>query len=307
MLMRPWGLTDLPDLSGKTAVVTGATSGIGFETAKVLAQRGAQVWLACRDTVKARLAAERMETQGAALPVEVVPLDLASLDSIRQCAEKLREQLPRLDLLINNAGVMVPPYSLTQEGFELQFGTNHLGHFALTGLLISLLRTTRNARIITVSSGVHHFGTLNFEDLQSQRNYHPGRAYAQSKLANLLFTYELQRRLQSAGSETLAVAAHPGWARTELQRHVRSNFLVRWIFKLAERALSQDSRSGALPTLRAAADPRVTPGDFYGPDGILQSKGPPVRVNSNTASRNRAWQQRLWQVSEELTGVAYLD
>lgn len=304
--MRPWGLTDLPDLSGKKAVVTGATSGIGFETAKVLAQRGAEVWLACRDPIKARLAAERIETQGAALPVHVVALDLASIESVRRCAEVLRQQIPQLDLLINNAGVMAPPYSLTQEGFELQFGTNHLGHFALTGHLISLLRTTRNARIVTVSSGVHHFGTMNFEDLQSRRAYHPGRAYAQSKLANLLFTYELQRRLQSAGSETLALAAHPGWARTDLQRHVKNNVLTRWLFRLAQRFLSQDARGGAMPTLRAAADLRVSPGDFYGPDGFLQGKGNPVRVNSNTASRNRAWQQRLWQISEELTGVSYL-
>ncbi|MBX3168388.1 MAG: SDR family oxidoreductase [Candidatus Eremiobacteraeota bacterium] len=305
--MRAWGLTHLPDLSGKKAVVTGATSGIGFETAKVLAQRGAEVWLACRDPIKARLAAERLETQGAALPIRVVALDLASLQSVRECAESLRRQLPRLDLLINNAGVMVPPYSLTREGFELQFGTNHLGHFALTGQLISLLRTTRNARIVTVSSVVHHFGTMNFDDLHWQRGYHPVRAYAQSKLANLLFTYELQRRLQTAGSETLAVAAHPGWARTELLRHVQSNVLVGWLFKLAQRFLSQDARGGALPGLRAAADPRVAPGDFYGPDGFLQSKGAPVRVNSSTASRNRAWQQRLWQISEELTGVRYLD
>lgn len=305
--MKPWGLTHMPDLSGKKAVVTGATSGIGFETAKVLAQKGAEVWLACRDPIQARLAAERMETQGAALPVRVVQLDLASLQSVRECAQELRRQLARLDLLINNAGVMVPPYSLTQDGFELQIGTNHLGHFALTGHLISLLRTTRNARIVTVSSGVHHFGTMNFEDLHSQRSYQPGRAYAQSKLANLLFTYELQRRLQAAGSETLAVAAHPGWARTELQRHVKGNLLVGWFFKIAQRFLSQDARGGALPTLRAASDPRVSPGDFFGPDGFLQSKGAPVRVNSSTSSRNRAWQQRLWQISEELTGVSYLD
>lgn len=304
--MKPWSLTHLPEMAGKTAVITGATSGIGFETAKVLAQRGAQVWLACRDTVKARLAAERIEAQGAARPVQVVALDLASLQSVRQCAESLRQQLPHLDILINNAGVMVPPYSLTQEGFELQFGTNHLGHFALTGHLISLLRTTRNARIVTVSSVAHHFGAMKFEDLQSRRGYSPGKAYAQSKLANLLFTYELQRRLQAAGSETLALAAHPGWARTELQRHVNSNVILRWLFKIAERFLSQDARGGALPTLRAAADPRVSPGDFYGPDGFLQSKGAPVRVNSNSASRNRAWQQELWKVSQELTGVAYL-
>ena len=305
--MRPWGASDVPELTGKYAVITGATSGIGFEAAKVLAQRGAQVWLACRNLVKARLAAERIEAQGSALPVEVVQLDLASLHSVRECAEELRRRIPSLDIPINNAGVMVPPYSLTQEGFELQLGTNHLGHFALTGHLIGLLVTTCNARVVTISSGTHHFGTMNFDDLQSQRHYHAPRAYAQSKLANLLFTYELQRRLQARGFTTLALAAHPGWARTELQRHVKTNPIVRWFYGALQRLFSQDARMGSLPTLRAAAEPRVHPGDYYGPSGFLQAKGAPVRVNSNSASRNRAWQQRLWKISEELTGVSYLD
>lgn len=297
----------MPDLTGKTAVVTGATSGIGFEAALALSQRGAQVWLACRDQVKARLAAERIEAQGASLPVELVPLDLADLQSVRECSLQLRQRLPRLDLLINNAGVMLPPYSLTRDGFELQFGTNHLGHFALTGHLLSLLSTTRNARIINVSSIAHHFGSIHFEDLQSRHRYRAGQAYAQSKLANLLFTYELQRRLQNAGSETLAVACHPGWARTELQRHVETSGIRGWLFRQAERFFSQDARAGALPTLRAATDARVTPGDFYGPGGLFQAKGAPVRVNSSTASRDRPSQQRLWKVSEQLTGLSYLD
>ncbi|MFN8606455.1 MAG: oxidoreductase [Vulcanimicrobiota bacterium] len=304
--MRPWGATDMPDMSGKVALITGASSGIGFEAAKALAQRGAQVWLACRDQVKARLAAERIETQGSALPVELLRLDLASLQSIQDSAYELRQRVARLDLLINNAGVMVPPYGLTQDGFELQFGTNHLGHFALTGHLISLLRTTRNARIVTVSSGAHHLGTINFDDLQSRQGYHRGRAYAQSKLANLLFTYELQRRLHNAGCDTLAVACHPGWARTELARHVTGNPVSNWLLRLGQKLFSQDARAGALPTLRAATDPRVAPGDYYGPRGFLQFRGAPVCVNSNSASRDRNWQLRLWEISEELTGVSYL-
>lgn len=305
--MKSWNAGDVPELTGKSAVITGATSGIGFETAKVLAQRGAQVWLACRDLVKARLAAERIEAQGSALPVQVVQLDLASLQSVRECAQELRRQLPGLDILINNAGVMVPPYALTKEGFELQFGTNHLGHFALTGHLLELLVNTRSARVVTVSSGAHHFGTMNFDDLQSQRHYRAGRAYAQSKLANLLFTYELQRRLQGRGFTTLALAAHPGWARTELQRHVKSHPFIRWFFHAIERVFSQDARMGSLPTLRAATEPGVNPGEFYGPNGFLQGRGAPVPVKSNAASRNRAWQQQLWQISQELTGVSYLD
>lgn len=295
-----WSLADIPDQTGVTAVVTGSTSGIGYEAARVLAERGATVLLACRNLEKARQVAAHMKGR-----VEVVELDLGSLRSVDRAAHEIMERCPRLELLINNAGVMVPPYGLTRDGFELQFGTNHLGHFALTGRLYERLVATPKSRIVNVASLAHNWGRIQFDDLQWSKRYSRGRAYAQSKLANLLFTYHLQRRLLSAGSTTLSLAAHPGWSRTELQRHTRGNPIVDWIHWLLAKLFSQDQLMGALPTLRAALDPAAAPYDYYGPAGFMQLKGPPVRVTSNATSYDRELQRKLWEISEHLTGVHY--
>jgi NAD(P)-dependent dehydrogenase (short-subunit alcohol dehydrogenase family) len=216
---RRWTEADVPQQRGRTAVITGANSGIGFEAARVLAQRGARVVLACRDLVRGDAAAARVREAAPDATVDVVRLDLASLASVREAARRLGDEYPRIDLLINNAGLMIPPYGRTEDGFESQIGTNHLGHFALTGLLLDRIRDVPGSRVVTVSSNGHRMGRIDFEDLQSERRYRAMAAYAQSKLANLLFTYELQRRLARSGAETVAVAAHPGTASTDLTRH----------------------------------------------------------------------------------------
>jgi NAD(P)-dependent dehydrogenase (short-subunit alcohol dehydrogenase family) len=260
----------------------------------VLAGHGATVVLGCRDASAA-----------ARIGGDVLRLDLASLASIRAAANEFHERYDRLDLLINNAGLMIPPYGLTTDGFELQFGVNHLGHFALTGLLLDLLTATPRSRIVTVSSNGHRRAGIDFDNLQSEHGYDAMTAYARSKLANLLFTYELQRRLAETG--TIAVAAHPGAARTGLMRHspLLFRFVVsrrtKWVFSW----LIQDERDGALPSLRAATDPAVRGGEYYGPDGWKEFTGQPVRVRSSAASHDPATQARLWAVSERLTGVTY--
>jgi NAD(P)-dependent dehydrogenase (short-subunit alcohol dehydrogenase family) len=294
-----WTEADIPDQGARTVVVTGANTGLGFETARALARRGATVVLACRDLDKATLAAARIGT-GA---VRTLRLDLASLDSVREAAGELRSRYGRLDLLINNAGLMMPPYGRTADGFELQFGTNHLGHFALTGLVLDLLLAAPGSRIVMVSSMGHRMGVMNFEDLQFERGYNRIASYGRSKLANLLFTYELQRRLDEAGAGTIAVAAHPGTSRTELGRHQTGamGFLARPI----EHLIGQDARMGSLPTLRAAVDPGVRGGEYYGPDGLFEMHGYPKRVASNARSHDAAVQRRLWQESERLTGVTF--
>jgi NAD(P)-dependent dehydrogenase (short-subunit alcohol dehydrogenase family) len=300
-------LADVGDQSGRTAVITGANSGIGFEAALALAGHGAAVVLACRDIGKANSAADRINAATPAARAETVRLDLASLASVRQAAAEISERFGRLDLLINNAGLMMPPYGLTEDGFELQFGTNHLGHFALTGLLIGCLLEVPGSRVVTVSSNVHRTGSINFGDLNSERGYRRTAAYGQSKLANLLFTYELQRRLAAAGAQTIAVAAHPGTARTDLGRHSPPWVSVAMSPRL--RAFSfwyaQDSAMGALPTLRAATDQAASGGDYYGPRGPMEFTGTPVRVKSSARSRDAAVQRRLWAESEKLTGVSY--
>jgi len=286
-----WTSVDIPDQTGRVALVTGANSGIGRETAEVLASKGATVVRACRNPHR--------------VPGETLRLDLADLAAVRAAAAEFAERYDRLDLLINNAGVMIPPYSRTRDGFELQFGTNHLGHFALTGLLLDRLLATDGSRVVTVSSNGHRRGVINFADLQSEHGYHPMTAYAQSKLANLLFTFELQRRL--AGTGTIAVAAHPGAARTGLTRHSPLLFRVvvsrrtAWAF----RWLIQDERAGALPTLRAAIDPSAAGGDYFGPGGWKEFTGPAVRVVAEPHAHDAEAQRRLWRESERLTGVTY--
>ncbi len=239
--------------------------------------------------------------------VQTAELDLASLESVRAAAADLSGRFPRLDLLINNAGVMMPPYSLTKDGFELQFGTNHLGHFALTGLLMNSLLAAPGSRVVTVSSNGHRAGRMNFADLQSARHYQKMAAYGRSKLANLMFTYELQRRLSAAGADTIALAAHPGTARTELTRHMSglSQGAMDPRFGALNSWWVQDAKMGALPILRAATDPAAIGGTYYGPAGFMQLTGYPVVVTSSGRSQNKEAQRRLWVESEQLTGVTY--
>ncbi len=293
-----WTEQDIPDQSGRVAIVTGANTGLGFETARMLAERGATVVLAVRNVEKGRQAAGRISGD-----VAVQALDLTSLDSIRSAAADLRATYPRIDLLINNAGVMYTPPQRTADGFELQFGTNHLGHFALTGLLLDRLLPVPGSRVVTVSSTGHRIrAAIHFDDLQWERSYSRVGAYGQSKLANLLFTYELQRRLAPYGT-TIAVAAHPGVSNTELARNTPAplRLPITWLAPL----LTQDADMGALPTLRAATDPAVTGGQYYGPGNRGEISGYPKLVTSSPASHDQAVQQRLWTVSEELTGVTF--
>ena len=291
-----WTEADVPDQSGRVAIVTGANSGIGYEAAAALARRGAAVILACRNTTTAGAAADRM---GGSTAVE--QLDLSSLSSVRDFAERIHANHPKVDLLVNNAGVMWTPRSTTAEGFELQFGTNHLGHFALTGLLLDLLLPVAGSRVVTVSSYAHKTGRIHFDDLQLERGYGRHRAYAQSKLANLMFTYELQRRLSSAATTTtIAVAAHPGLAATELTRHTPA--IAAYFYA---RVISQNPARGALPTLRAATDPSVLGGQYYGPGRLLGTRGYPKLARSSRQSHDTALQRRPWTVSEQLTGVTF--
>ena len=289
-----WTVTDIPDQSGRTAVVTGANSGLGIATVRALAGAGAHVVLAVRDPKRGEAAASGVHGS-----VEVRRLDLADLASVREFAAGWRGGL---DLLINNAGVMNIPESATKDGFETQFGTNHLGHFALTNLLLPHITD----RVVTVSSGAHKMPgspRINFDNLNLTGEYTPIKAYSQSKLANLLFTLELQRRLTESGSSVRALAAHPGWAATNLQSHDASA-LRGALMRLGNRIMAQDSEAGALPTLFAAV--RDLPGASYvGPDGLGEMRGTPTLVGRSHAASDPATARRLWSVSEELTGVTY--
>jgi len=300
--MTKWTAIDIPDQTGRTAVITGANTGLGFETAAALAARGARVVLAVRNLDKGKQAATGISAAAPGAQVELQELDLTSLDSVRSAAAQLRSDHDRIDLLINNAGVMYTPKSNTKDGFELQFGTNHLGHFALTGLLLDRLLPVAGSRVVTVSSIGHRIrAAIHFDDLQWERRYGRVAAYGQSKLANLLFTYELQRRLAPGGT-TVALAAHPGGSATELTRNLPRLLAV--AVPLVE-PLFQSAEQGALPTLRAATDPGARGGQYYGPDGFGETRGYPKVVASSAQSHDADLQRRLWAVSEELTGVVY--
>jgi NAD(P)-dependent dehydrogenase (short-subunit alcohol dehydrogenase family) len=292
----------IPDQHGRIAVITGANSGIGLEAAQGLAHAGGRVIMACRDTAKGNAAAEtiRRATPGAEL--EVAKLDLASLDSVRAFAERYPHD--RLDLLINNAGVMASPHRKTADGFELQFATNHLGHFALTGLLLDRLLGTPEARVVTVSSTAHKFGRINFDDLQGERSYHRWRAYGQSKLANLLFTFELERRLRATDADLLSVAAHPGYSATNLQFAATPSRIERLGSVVLNRVYAQSAERGALPTLYAATA-EIPGGSFVGPDGFQEMRGNPKVVKATRAARDPETARRLWEASEQLTGVRF--
>ncbi|MDO0913732.1 oxidoreductase [Streptomyces sp. DT2A-34] len=291
---QTWDAASLPDLVGRTAVVTGANSGIGLRAADALARAGAHVVFAVRDPERGRAAAATVNGS-----TEVRRLDLADLSSVREFADAWRGR--PLDLLINNAGVMMVPQQRTADSFEMQFGTNHLGHFALTNLLLPYVTD----RVVTVSSGAHRWGDarIRFEDLDFSSDYNPQRAYAQSKLANLLFTLELQRRLAEAGSSVRALAAHPGYAATNLQSHA-ANPVMRGFMKIGNRFFAQDDKAGALPTLYAAT--QDLPGASYvGPDGLGEMRGAPTLVGRTAAASDAGVARRLWTVSEELTGVRW--
>jgi len=304
-----WTEEHVPDQQGRRFVVTGANSGLGFEAVRVLAGRGAHVVMACRDGEKAEraLAQLRQELPGASL--EVAALDLASLDSVRAFAAHLLARQGSLDVLCNNAGVMAIPRRTTRDNFEMQLGTNHLGHFALTGLLLPALLRTPGSRVVTVSSMAHRGGRIRFEDLHWDRGrYSKWLAYGQSKLANLLFTYELQRRLEAAHCSTIAVACHPGYAATQLQAvgpHESGSRGMAALMALANRLLAQPAAMGALPTLYAATSDEVGGGDYVGPGGFAEQHGLPRKVGSSVASRNRTDAARLWELSELQTGVKY--
>ena len=292
-----WTAADMADQSGRVAIVTGANTGVGLPTAGELSRHGARVVMACRGVERAQAAAARIESGHPAGGAVVMELDLADLASVRGFAEEFRQRFDRLDLLINNAGVMLPPHSKTADGFEVQFGTNHLGHFALTARLVDLLTATAGSRVVTVASTGHRFATIDFDDLQWQaRRYRPIQAYFESKLANLLFTRELQRRFDRAGVNSLAVAAHPGWTGTNLLRFSR---FLQWL----GRYMAMQPLQGALPTLYAATAPDVQPGGYYGPDGLAQIWGHPGPVRASPGSRDASAAERLWAVSEELVGL----
>jgi NAD(P)-dependent dehydrogenase (short-subunit alcohol dehydrogenase family) len=301
--MAKWTTADIPDQTGRVAVITGANTGLGYETTLALAEHGAHVVLAVRNLDKGKDAAARITAASPHADVVLQELDLTSLDSVRAAARQLRSDHDHIDLLINNAGVMWTPKSTTSDGFELQFGTNHLGHFAFTGLLLDRLLPVAGSRVVTVSSIGHRIlADIHFDDLQWEHSYNRVAAYGQAKLANLLFTYELQRRLASHET-TIAAAAHPGGSKTELARN-----LPGWtqpIYSVLEPLVAQDAATGALPTLRAATDPAVLGGQYYGPDGFAQMRGYPKVVQSSKKSHDVDLQRRLWAVSEELTGVVY--
>ena len=296
----------MPDQSGRVAVVTGANSGLGFVTARELARHGAKVVLACRDEVRGREAVARVIADVPNADVELRRLDMADLASIRAVADGIQASYPAVDLLVNNAGVMAIPRRETADGFEMQLGTNHLGHFALTGLLLPLMVNQPGARVVTVSSAGHKIGSLNFDDLMHERSYHRWKVYGDSKLANLLFAFELQRRLSAADSPLISVAAHPGTAATNLVKPgSEGNRLKQTFMTAGVRLIGQSEAQGALPQLYAATSPEVRGGEYFGPSGLAEQRGYPKLVGSSSASKETETAARLWALSEDLTGVTY--
>ena len=299
MSKSSWTANNIPNQIGKTIIITGASSGLGKEATKVLAEKNARVIMAVRNTEKAQLVANQISVELPGALVEIRELDLGSLNSIKAFADGIIKDYPALDILINNAGVMMCPYSKTKDGFEIQMGTNHLGHFALTGLLMPLLKSTPGARIVATSSIAHKTGNINFADLNwESRKYNTNKAYSDSKLANLYFMYELVDRLKSDENAPLVTCAHPGWTKTELDRHsgiasVLGNFV------------GQKVDIGTLPTLRAAAGIKANSGDYYGPTRLMEMRGYPELVKSNVLSHNKKNATLLWDLSEKLTGVKY--
>jgi NAD(P)-dependent dehydrogenase (short-subunit alcohol dehydrogenase family) len=306
MATNNWTITDIPDLTGKTVIVTGGNSGLGFESVKAFALKGAQVIMACRSVTKGEETKKQLVKFLPLADITVMELDLTELKSIRSFAAKFKQNHSRLDVLLNNAGIMMVPYGLTKDGFENQLGTNHLGHFALTGLLLDLLKNTPASRVVNVSSMAHSSGEMDFNNLlyENGKDYSSMKAYGRSKLSNLLFTYELQRFFEKNNINCIALAAHPGFSDTNLAHYM----MGKWYFRLLKPLffqMAQPASMGALPQLRASADPAAKPAEFYGPDGKRQMKGYPVVVQPKEKAFNKEDARKLWEASEKLTGVIY--
>ena len=295
MSTNKWTAENIPDQKGRIAIVTGSSSGIGFEAAKALANKNAKVIVAVRNLEKGEKAKSKILSKNKNADVELMKLDLADLSSVKTFAQEFKNKFQKLDLLINNAGVMIPPYSKTKDGFELQMGTNHLGHFALTLQLLDLINAAPNARIVNVASSAHKYGKIDFNDLHwEKRKYKSWRAYGDSKIANLYFTQELGRKL--IDKKVIVTAAHPGWTATDLQRYSK-------MFEFLNQFFAMNQEQGALPTLRAATDDSANSGDYYGPDGWQEWRGYPVKVDMTKLAKDDNIAKKLWEVSEELTDV----
>ncbi len=304
MKKENWTTENIPDLTGKVIIVTGGNSGLGYESVKAFAEKGAEVILASRSVEKGELAKKEIgEVKG---NISVLKLDLMDFSSIKSFALKFKEKYKRLDVLLNNAGIMTTPYFLTKDGLEAQMGTNHFGHFALTGLLFGLIKNTPGSRIVNVSSMAHKQGKMDFNNLlfENGKGYSPIKSYGRSKLANLLFTYELQRRMEASGIKSIAVAAHPGVSNTNLARYLEDKLIFKILMPLMSPFI-QEQEMGALPEIRASVDEHVKGAEYYGPDGFNEMKGKPVLVHSNAASHNLEDARKLWEVSEKITGVSY--
>jgi NAD(P)-dependent dehydrogenase (short-subunit alcohol dehydrogenase family) len=304
--MGRWQAADIPDQTGRVAVITGANGGLGYISALELARHGSRVVLGCRDEVRGHEAVARIIAQVPDADLDLRPLDMASLASVRAFAESVQASYPRLDLLMNNAGVMAIPRRRTADGFEMQLGTNHLGHFALTGLLLPLMISQAGARVVTVSSNAHKAGRLHVDDLMHERSYRRWKVYSDSKLANLLFAFELHRRLSASGAALISVAAHPGTSATNLVNPgAEGNRLKQVFMNVGIKVIGQSDEKGALPQLYAATAPGVHGGEYVGPGGFMENSGYPKLVKASAAANDAATAARLWQVSEELTGVTY--
>ena len=303
-MKKKWDIDDIADLSEKTIVVTGGNSGLGFEAAKALSAKGAEVILACRSTKKGESAKKEILEEHPRVKINVMTLDLAELESIHSFAKNLGEKYPKIDVLLNNAGIFCP-YQKTKDGFEMQIGTNHLGHFALTGLLLPLLKNTPGSRVVNVSSLGHTFGKMDFDNFMCENGtYSIIKAYGNTKLSNLLFTYELQRRFEKNNIDCISVAAHPGLSKSNLSKYVNKQTLYKIGMALSS-IITQSTSTGALPEIMASVDPHVKGGEYYGPGGFKEWRGHPVKVESNEASHNLKDAEKLWELSEKLTGIIF--
>lgn len=306
MSKEKWTTNNIPDLTGKVIIVTGGNSGLGYESVKAFAEKGAEVILTSRDLEKGEAAKKQMASSNINGNVKVMQLDLMDKSSIKKFAEDYKKKYDKLDVLLNNAGIMTTPYFLTKDGYEAQNGTNHFGHYVLTGLLLDLIKKTSGSRVVNVSSAAHKQGKMDFDNLlfEGGKGYTPMKSYGRSKLSNLLFTYELQDQIEKNKVDAISVAAHPGVSQTNLAAHLENKVwfkLLTPVFKM----ISQDQAQGALPQIRASVDASVKGGEYYGPDGFGELKGLPVKVKSNAASHNKEDARKLWEVSEKLTGVTF--